>query len=229
MKVIEVSEAMIAQSLEEPEAGMGYQIVSARLRYSPAKENGYLIAGAYFIEKETLTKSASAQDVESERLIFADLSEPQIEKLDNMPTDAHLAVLPELKTLFKTASAKKHTDPTPPPFQTVTTAADYFFRLTAFKNDRRILKDGSVVPGTYTTTSNDINEVPSGLAAVGRYALPSRLPAVYVFLIQPPPGTPVAYGTVIPNFGMAGGGVEAYFPKGCPSGSAKYHSKKPMK
>lgn len=229
MKVIEIPETMIAQALAEPESGMGYQTASARLTYSPGTKSGYLIAGAYYVAEETLTRTASTQDVEGERLIFADVSEPEIEKSASLPSDARIIVLPELKMLFKTASSKKAGASSTPPFVTKTTSSDVFFRLSAFRNDRRILKDGSVAPGTYTTTDNDYKEVPSGLAAVGRYALPSRLPASYVFVIQPPAGTPVAYGTVIPNFGMAGGGVEAYFPQGCPKGSAKYHTKKPMK
>ncbi len=86
-----------------------------------------------------------------------------------------------------------------------------------------------LAPQTYSTTYNDVKEVPSGLAAVGRYALPSPLPAVHLFLIQPHPGTDVAYGTVRPNYGMAGGGVEVYFPNGTDPNTVMYFMDIPIK
>jgi hypothetical protein len=118
--------------------------------------------------------------------------------------------------------------PSAPPFPTVTKPGQIFFRLSAFKNDKRLTPSASLEPQTYTTTKNDIKEVPSGLAAVGRYALPSPLPAVYLFRIAPTPGTEIAYGTVRPNYGMAGGGVEAYFPKGTTRNTVTYVKAIPM-
>ena len=56
--------------------------------------------------------------------------------------------------------------------------------------------------------------VPSGLAAVGRFALPTRISARYVFRITPGKGVKIFYGTVIPNYGLCGGGVEVFFPDG---------------
>ncbi len=107
-----------------------------------------------------------------------------------------------------------------PPFTYLTRRGDEFYRLSAHRNDKRIRKDGSVAPGTYGTTTNDLIVVPSGAAAVGRYALPSRIPATYLFKIIPDPGTPVYFGTVVPNFGLAGGGVEVFFPNGTATGTA---------
>jgi len=116
-----------------------------------------------------------------------------------------------------------------PPYVYYTEPGEEFIRLSAFKNDKRINEDGSVVGGTYATTPNDMNVTPSGLAAVGRYALPNRLPARYVFKITPPPFTPVYFGTVTPNYGLCGGGVEVFFPKPLPKGSAKFIKEIPVK
>ena len=54
---------------------------------------------------------------------------------------------------------------------------EQLIRYSAFWPDRRIAPDGSVGTGTYATTENDKTVVPSGLTAVGRYALPNPAPA----------------------------------------------------
>lgn len=88
-----------------------------------------------------------------------------------------------------------------------------YLRYSAFPIDRRVRSDGSFVPGTYATTYNDAAMVPSGFAAVGRYALPSSLSAQFVFPIVTN-ASPIYVGTATPNFGQAGGGVEVLFPNG---------------
>jgi hypothetical protein len=108
-----------------------------------------------------------------------------------------------------------------PPFLHFSRSGDEFYRLSASAADWRIRPDGSVERATYATTANDLTVTPSGLAAVGRFALPSRLPACYLYQIIPPPGSPLYFGTVVPNYGMAGGGVEVFFPDGCPPGAAR--------
>lgn len=95
-----------------------------------------------------------------------------------------------------------------------------FYRYCAFPEDPRIRDDGSVVKGTYATTETEKSMVPNGLAAVGRFSLPIRMPAKFVVSIVAPAGTPIRYRTVAPNFGLCGGGVEVLFPEGLPAGSA---------
>ena len=228
MNLIELPESLILDALKQPETGMGYQIAAVLLPSGYRDEGGYLLGGAFFLRQSEIPATSPFRVSQTERLVFADLSQPIIEHASHLAGHATIAVSPKFSATTRSGSSPGE-DKDRPPFETRTTASDVFFRLTAFREDRRIGKDGSVVPGTYTTTDSDYTVVPSGLAAVGRYALPSRLPASHVFVIQPPPGTPVAYGTVSPNFGMSGGGVEAYFPRGCPAGSAKYHAMKPMK
>jgi hypothetical protein len=95
-----------------------------------------------------------------------------------------------------------------------------FNRYCAFASDPRIRDDGSVAKGTYATTETEKPMVPSGLAAVGRFALPIRTPAKFVVTLVAPAGTPIRYRTVEPNYGLCGGGVEVLFPEGLPDGSA---------
>lgn len=87
-----------------------------------------------------------------------------------------------------------------------------FFRFSALPTDPRIGSDGSFTAGTYATTFNDLRLVPSGLAAVGRYALPSPQSARFCFSIVT--NSPHKLGTSLPNFGQAGGGVEVKFHNG---------------
>jgi hypothetical protein len=90
-----------------------------------------------------------------------------------------------------------------------------FYRFSAFSPDRRVdPATGNFLPGTYATTDSDEREVPSGLAAVGRYALPNTAPALHVYKCTPSAGTTIRVGTVAPAYGQAGGGVEALFPTG---------------
>ena len=65
--------------------------------------------------------------------------------------------------------------------------------------------------GTYATTEWDSHIVPSGLAAVARYALPNPMPAIYCFRIAPSQGIPILVGTTSPAYSQAGGGVEVRF------------------
>jgi hypothetical protein len=62
--------------------------------------------------------------------------------------------------------------------------------------------------GTYLTTDRDRQYANTGFAVVGRYALPIPIPASNVFEYELPSGTTLAIGTVLPNYGQAGGGVE---------------------
>lgn len=87
-----------------------------------------------------------------------------------------------------------------------------FHRFSAYTPDRRIDPlTGSFVAGTYAAPESEVPFVPTGFAAVGRFALPVNLPASNRFEIEAPSGTSVDFGTVAPAFGQAGGGVEAYF------------------
>jgi len=225
MKLYEIPTDLQRISLQHPERGMGYQEVTASFgEFSQAQ--GILICSRYFFPVE-LAKLDSTEISSDERRVYVDLNPPNVipfQSTGMVKQDIYVGS-PTKQMLSTTAPPSAYQ----PPFLVVTTAGEVFYRLSPFKNDNRITRDGGLAPQTYSTTDNDFKEVPSGLAAVGRYALPSRLPAVHVFLIQPPAGTVVAYGTVTPNFHMAGGGVEALFPKGCAPGTVKYFKEIPMK
>ena len=116
-----------------------------------------------------------------------------------------------------------------PENETLTTATDYFYRVTAYLDDKRIRPDKSLAPESYSTTDTDLTVVPSGLAAVGRFALPTRISARHVFEITPGKGVRILFGTVIPNYGLCGGGVEVFFPDGTGPGTVWYKRTLPEK
>jgi hypothetical protein len=82
-----------------------------------------------------------------------------------------------------------------------------FYRYTGSQSDP-CFNGTELSAGTYLTPAKDIGYANTGFAAVGRYALPIPAPASYQHLYQLPIGTTLGIGTVIPNYGQAGGGVE---------------------
>lgn len=82
------------------------------------------------------------------------------------------------------------------------------FRFTLSQIDYRYNPIGTLMNKTYLTPVNERQFVNSGFGAVGRYALPLPLPASYIHDYTLPAGTKLLVGTVAPQFGQAGGGVE---------------------
>lgn len=97
-----------------------------------------------------------------------------------------------------------------------------FSRYSAFFPDNRIRPDGEVHAGTYASTVLDRKMVPSGLVAVGRYALPLSMPAQFEYRIGPIPGAHIYCGTCTPLFNQSGGGVEVRFQSPLPAGTANF-------
>jgi hypothetical protein len=88
-----------------------------------------------------------------------------------------------------------------------------YFRFCATPRDKRVTVGGDFLPGTFATTLTDFVTVPSGYAAVGRYAMPNPASARFVSSIVTF-DRPTRIGTATPNFGQAGGGVEVVFGRG---------------
>jgi hypothetical protein len=210
---------LILRLLEAPETGMRFQRISINnLSYSFLTQNlenslnRVIVNGEYVFDYDDLN--------------FA----PLLFNMDRyLEANAEPFVFERLSLVLNSKYEATPNPGTLPPYTYASKPGDVFIRLSAFDNDRRILPDGSVREGTYATTLNDMKVTPSGAAAVGRYALPDRLPAIHVYRIIPPPNTSIYFGTVTPNYGLCGGGVEVYFPFGCPAGSANLYESIPDK
>jgi hypothetical protein len=201
--VFRADHEVFRQAVNQPETGMGYQQVEIFPHYyNQVSRTLYLANATYLWEFENFNNLPLFLSIENLLQIPSYLG--SIDHISIM-TNSRYSVSPTA---------------TLPPYTYYSKPGDVFIRLSAFNNDKRILSDGSVLAGTYGTTLTDMTVTPSGLAAVGRYALPNRLSAFYRYRIIPPVGTPILFGTVTPNYGLCGGGVEVFFPNGCPKGSA---------
>ena len=87
-----------------------------------------------------------------------------------------------------------------------------FYRFISSDMDFRY-RDGKLSAETYVTTASDAAHVNTGFSVVARFALPLPLPANVRIEYEIPKGTRIQVGTVAPNFGQAGGGVEIFLPE----------------
>jgi hypothetical protein len=203
MEAYLLAETQIQVSRNRPEIGMGYQVGEAEV-------NGRTIAGYFVSSKVFVPITTAIRSQQSDREYHTKdiaVRPPQPKNF----VSGSISVHPNLGRYYAVASA---TPSEHPENESRTESTDVFFRVSAYQDDKRIGSDGRLAPESYSTTRSDMTVVPSGLAAVGRYALPIRISARYVFQIIPGPGVRIFYGTVIPNYGLCGGGVEVYFPMG---------------
>jgi len=101
------------------------------------------------------------------------------------------------------------------PFSGVTQSGDVFYRCEHWATSRRVRvwsTTNDILAGTYGFPKSELNFVPTGFAAVGRYALPDLPPACRRYEITPPAGYTLQCGACVPLYGQAGGGVEVMFP-----------------
>jgi hypothetical protein len=98
---------------------------------------------------------------------------------------------------------------------------DIFYRYEQFPQSRRILPNDPLDPsdtrllnvraGTYAAPFSEAPFVPTGFAAVGRFALPLMTPARWRYELRPAPGASFKCGACVPLYGQAGGGVEVMY------------------
>lgn len=84
-----------------------------------------------------------------------------------------------------------------------------FLRYISLPTDHRFdPRTNTLKADTYLTSEIDGKHADTGFGSVGRFALPIPLPITRVIEYTLPAGTVIDAGTVAPNFGQAGGGVE---------------------
>lgn len=194
--------------LSQPESGMGFQIV--RARWIPSMMNNKVIEGVcfnaeLFVQDYELVKIPKSLNYE----ILIEGIENKTEFMQNFTVLSSSAIRKN-NLLNEMIGAKHFTEM----LDRSSKKDEVFKRFSAYKNDNRVTPNRGLYSGTYTTTEKDSTVVPSGLSAVGRYALPNFWPAKYVFDITPSQDTKIKCGTVRPAFNQAGGGVEILFVDG---------------
>ena len=207
--MLKLTEAETSVLKNQPETGMGYQIVEATQYDNRIKRGIAYNAELFFEENESrsILRTLSYPRVLRE----ATKSTGQFKALRVLSRSAAPVSLSERQTTIirsaKAAPAKEA------PIEQ-TKEGEVFKRFSAYKDDNRLQADGSWSDGTYATTEEDSKNVKTGKDAVERYSLPNPDPACYVFTGKPKKSTDIQRGTVEPAFGHNGGGVEVIFPKG---------------
>ncbi len=193
--------------VDQPESGMGYQIVE--VVYQGAKKRGTV----YNAELFTWEQEPRTVLVESfEALISkAKVSEAQLIKSIRVVSPPRVVFESTVEKYLKKLQGGL---PATEGDSQKTKEGEAFARFTAYKNDRRITSDKGLRPGTYATTQADSKNVKTGSDAVERYALPDPLPAIYRYRIEPRKNTTYRQGVVQPADGHRGGGVEVIFDNG---------------
>jgi hypothetical protein len=208
--------------LNQPESGMGYQIVEAvTADYKTKRGIAYNAELLLFDEESRARLRADYRSLLSEARISTD----EIRSLRVVTSAASTAsayVLHETSAHYERKSRPAKDAPID-----LTKEKEVFKRFTAYENDHRITSDGKLLPGTYATTEEDAKMAPTGKIAVARYALPNPKPASNVWTIEPRKDTLIQYGIVEPANDQPGGGVEVIFTKGTHPGTVTGREKIP--
>jgi hypothetical protein len=200
--------------LNQPETGMGYQIVEANK------------AGTYNREKFLILNSEVV--IEMNGYEDGNIRKVMNEGILSIKASANLISLNSINVLnesqFRNQANDSKNKSEKGAIDNPVESADgneMFVRLSAFNNDRRIDKENKCLrPGSFTTTEDDyfvckyINDDP-----VERYALPNNDEIKFAFYIQPIKSDTLQRGRVQPANGKRGGGKEAYFEKGTAKGT----------
>jgi hypothetical protein len=200
-----ISEEETRSLVHQPESGMGYQVVDA-ITTDFKKKRGIVFNAELF---------ALDEDRQADRLVM--LRKTASEALTTAGSTAgkfrSLSVVKDNRTTVLSKRAAKAGGASEAATEK-TRDGDRFYRFSAFKNDRRVTADRSLLPGTYATTEDDGNRIKTGKEAVERYALPNDDPASYRFTVKPEKDTTIQSGIVQPANGHQGGGVEVIFTDG---------------
>ncbi|MBE7487005.1 hypothetical protein HS121_01940 [bacterium] len=204
--MIKLSESQVAGLVNQPESGMGYQVVEVEFPTQIRKGTVYN-AELLLWEHEPQAILSEPYDKLIER---ASVSEARQIRSIRVVVPPRAAGESAFGRRAEASRGKPATEGEP----TTTLHGELFARFTAYRNDRRITPKKGLMPGTYGTTDADARIVKSGSEAVERYALPDPKPATYRYRIDPRLGTVYRQGVVQPAYGHKGGGVEVIFDNG---------------
>jgi len=207
--MIKLSEIQIANLINQPESGMGYQTVLAEYA-TPARVETRK-ATVYNSELLLWEDEPRSRLVKEYGQLIREASSLDATRVRSITVVPRSTLVRESDFVrFVKALGKPATEGT----AKKTEQGDVFARFTAYINDRRITPKKGLTPGTYATTWADATMVKTGSEAVERYALPDPKPAVFRFKIDPHKGTFYREGIVQPAYGHKGGGVEVIFDNG---------------
>ena len=200
--------------LNQPETGMGYQVIEAN------KEGSYLREKYLVLNSEVVIEMNGYEDIHIRKAVN--------EGIFSIKSGASLISLGSIRVLNEKQFRNQASEPKNEnekgaidnPVENAS-GVETFVRLSAFEDDKRIDKvNKSLRPGSFTTTQIDYalckytDDNP-----VERYALPNNDEIKFAFYIKPDKTDTLQKGRVQPAYGKRGGGQETYFAKGTASGT----------
>ena len=200
--------------LNQPETGMGYQIIEASKAGSYTREKFLVLNSEVVIEMDGY-EDDNVRKVINEGIfsIKANANYITLNAISVLNKNQFLNIVSEYKSENERGAIENPV--------VNANGEEIFVRLSAFDNDRRIDKINKCLrPGSFTTTMEDYlkckatNDDP-----VERYALPNNDKIKFAFHIQPKKTDTLQKGTVQPANAKRGGGKEAYFANGTAAGT----------
>lgn len=216
--------ALSARLIREPETGMGYQCVPVPGEEGRNSQDFFVILNAEIAVRASRSHFLDGrwriydQDLELLKNYASDVSthyeihlDPQFEVLNLVVENNLLDPFPHDGRMITVLPGNS--------YPTESRPREGFVRYSAFSDDKRITDDGKGLrPGTYVTTEIDASCVVSGQAAVSRYSLPNEAPAIFTTRWLWDHAFEITCGSVVPEFGRSGGGVEVRIDKPPPGG-----------
>lgn len=202
--------------LNQPETGMGYQVVEA------SKQGYYTREKFLILNSEIVIEMGTSLPYYVSRVIKEGIL--SIKASANFIALNSLTVLNEKQ--FRNVLNESKSESEKGAIDNAVIKAngnEIFVRLSAFDDDKRIDKvNNSLRPGSFTTTMEDYLQCKSSYDdPVERYALPSSEKIQFAFHIQPIASDTLQRGTVQPANEKNGGGKEVYFANGTAKGTFK--------
>lgn len=194
--------------IDQPETGMGYQIVEAQE------------FGNYAIKRFIILNSTLAIESDNAQTFLKQIFKEGFEKIR---AKAQIMSFKNIKVLNKIeafglvndgpANASKGAKDS---IEERANGSEIFIRLSAYLNDRRIDRINKCLrPGSFTTTFIDYELCKNNkLDPIARYALPNEENIKWVFYIKPKILNILQRGVVQPANNQLGGGKEIYFKNG---------------
>jgi len=215
--IYKASSSFTETLLEQPETGMGYQLIEAKRpdRYSTQK---------FIVYNAELIIDLNENFQENKKNLLNEGYVSMFRRSDYLDLSLSAVLsrqeLKFVRMLYESSmnergrsSGKRGADDNPP---VPANGKDIFVRLSAYENDRRIdIENKCLLNGTYTTTMEDyLNCKRYNDAPIDRYALPNNEKIKWAFHVQPKSYDEYQLGTVQPANGHNGGGIEAFFKNG---------------
>ncbi len=202
--------------LNQPETGMGYQVVEANKAGSYTREKFLVLNSEVVIEMNGFEDGHIRKVINDG--IFSIKSGASLISLNS------IIVLNEKQ--FRNQANEPKSENEKGALDNPVESADgneMFVRLSAFDDDKRVDKINRCLrPGSFTTTFDDYFQcVYTDDDPIERYALPNNDEIKFAFYIQPLMSDTLQRGRVQPAYGKHGGGKEAYFAKGTAKGTFK--------